>query len=228
MNFNFSVAFILLGTVFATQSPAPGRDNDILERKVALGQKGASSQAITILLAQVHVPGGIVSVYDRCSKPVDHQFTLQEATLEQGLNYISTIDGTRTWINQNGTIIVGTDLANRTVLKTIISDFDVNPSDALSLSTQRLLQSAEVREAAKRLGLIEMSPNLGFSSVNNSSSTPNGVSAATPSRHFHQTSLENILNSLASMQGYAVWHYEQFDCNTTSFRVTWPLANKQS
>lgn len=222
---HYSIGLILIASFFPGQA-ASGQGNDFLERKVTVNQKSSSAQAITVLLAQVNAPGGIISIYDRCSKPLDHQFSIQGATLQQGLNYISTIDGSRTWINRNGVILVGSNAANRTILNTIISDVDINPTDALSLSTQRLLESGEVREAEKKLGLVEMSSNLGFSSVSSKPEVTNGPSAQLPQKHFHRITVRDALNVLSSIRGVAVWHYEQFSCDVSTYRLSWVLSTR--
>jgi hypothetical protein len=164
----------------------------------------------------MHLPGGIISVYSRCATPTDYQFSFQGTTLGEELNYIASVDASRHWTFQDGLILVGSDLLPRTILNTTIADIDIRSDDALSLSTEHLLQSPEVRDAVKASGLMEGINRLpGFAAIHN----PNTQTSANPEpiiKHLHQVTLGNALGVLAAMKGQGVWHYEQFECGSTS------------
>jgi len=217
------LAGILITSFLSAQAPVPADKVEILSRPAAAKTfKGASGAAVADLLAGTRVPGGIISVYSRCATPTEYQFSFSGATLEQELDYISYIDTSRKWIYRDGVILVGSDILPRTILNAIIKDIDIKPDDALSLSTQRLLQSPEVRDRANVAGLVEgMTQVSGFYALPNSS-TPTEHPAAPASRHLHQVTLADALDEVATMKGKNVWHYEQFECGSKpTYRVVW-------
>jgi hypothetical protein len=220
MAYQLCLIWLSIGSLFYAQVKTS--QQDVLSRVASVKPyTGASSGAIADLLAGTHVPGGIVSVYSRCSTPAQYQFPFDGATLGKELDYVRSIDSSRVWIYRDGFIIVNHDLINRTVLAANISDIDVNPDDALTLSTQKLVRSPEVAKRVKDLRLEEMYNRGGFSAIR-ASGYPNEEVPASPPQHLHQINLEDALNRLASIKGNAVWHYEQFECGTKStFRIQW-------
>lgn len=225
---NTWVSLLLVASLWPIQAPAPAQETAVLRRPVALSAlKGTSAVAAITLLAEAHVPGGVISLYNRCTAPSDQRFSLQETTLEQGLDYVSTIDSSRKWNYQEGLIIVGYEVAEKTILKTTLHDVDIDPNDALSLSTERLLGTVELREQVKREGLLEMSTALGFSAISRNGTAPPEKSRTSKPKHFPEITMVQALNFLASTKGMAVWHYEQFVCgNRTSFRLSWVVSSE--
>jgi len=217
---------MLMISLSSTQVPSSTPDVPPLKRPVALTRLNATSaHAVMSLMAQARVPGGIISIREKCSKERTHQFSLPETTLQRGLDYVSGIDKSRGWLHRGGVIIVGFALLERTILKTAITDVDIDPNDSLSLATQRLLDSAEVREQIRESGLIQMNSPLGFSAVAKAGETPPNQRPRPQQMHLHDTTLEAALNALASMKGPAVWHYEQVVCgDKLSFRLGWAVS----
>jgi hypothetical protein len=203
------------------QSSPPLPEADILSRHVSLdASPKTSSDAVSSLLAKAHTPGGMVSIYSGCQRPLPQVFSLFETNLKQGLDYVATVDATRSWIYADGVVLVGVKRANGTILNTVISDIEIRPNDALSLSTQRLVHSPEVLNSIQRLGLEEITPELGFGQI---PKNPVAIETRQPTQ-LHQITLMNALNALALMKGTAVWEYEQFACNErTSFRLNWTV-----
>jgi hypothetical protein len=217
----------LLGIVFlsslVTEVPTQSPDTGALNRSVALTDfKGTSADAVASLLTKAEVPGGVVSIYEGCTQPEQRVFSLQGATLSHGLDYISSLDGSRKWIFQEGVVVVGSGLVSETPLSTVLGEVVIDSTDSLSLSTQKLLESVEVRQRIKKIGLVELNTPLGLSGV---SRTEAGHPQARPKPqpiHLNGKRLEQVLNILASSKGKAVWHYEQFVCDQkTSFRISW-------
>jgi hypothetical protein len=217
------LAGILITSLLCAQTPAPADKVEMLNRPAGIKTFTATSgAAVADLLDGTHVPGGIISVYSRCATPTEYQFSFSGATLEKELDYIASIDTSRKWIFREGAILVGSDMLPRTILNAIIKEIDLKPDDALSLTTQRLLESQEVRDRAKVAGLEEgMTPVSGFYALPNPS-TPNEHLAPAAPRHLHQVTVAEALDQLAMMKGQKVWHYEQFECgNRPSYRITW-------
>lgn len=221
------ILLVLVVGFWSTHLSTPNQEASALERPVTLVVANATSaDALASLVAQAGIPGGIISVYDQCKQPRRHRFSLHTATLQRGLDYVAGIDSSRIWVYRDGVILVGFKLADRTILRTVIGDLDIYPDDALSLSTQRFLEAAEVREQVKRAGLTQMSPELGFSSIRKKGQTPPDQPPALQPKHLHNTTLEDALNALASIRGTGVWHYEQFACgNKSSFRISWMVCS---
>ncbi len=220
------ISLVVILSLYLPQTSAFAQEVAALSRPVALvNLKGTSDDAVAALLNQARIPGGIVSLYAGCVKPREHTFSLQDGTLQRGLDYILTIDDSRRWTQRDGVILVGFQLTGKTILSTIIRELYVNPNDPLSLSVQRLLASREVRESVEKAGLIEMSPELGFSSIAKPGATALEESRAQQTMYFHEITVEQTLNALASKNRTAVWHYEQFVCGgKSSFRLSWAIS----
>jgi hypothetical protein len=135
---------------------------------------------------------------------------------------VSRIDGSRKWFFTNGLIIVGSELTGKTILDSVIHDIDIDPSEALSITTQRLLNTPEVRSRVQRAGLNELTPELGFAQIRKDpGSTPVQLPVKRP-KHLHRTTLQDALNVAAAMKGTGVWEYEQYTCKSkSSFRLDW-------
>jgi hypothetical protein len=211
------IAWILIICIFQTPANVPAAD--ILNRKVALDRAPrTSADAISLLLAEAHAPGGMISIHTGCASPNPHVFLLEETSLKQRLDYVSSVDPIRKWAYVDGRVEVGLDQAENTILKTIIQDVEILPGDPLSLSTQRLFQTPEVQSSIQRAKLSEITAELGFSKI---SKDPKPASSEGQASRIHRTSLLDALNTLATTQT-AVWEYEQFTCNNkASFRLNW-------
>jgi hypothetical protein len=211
------IAWIL--AICMIQTPANVPAADILNRKVALDRAPrTSADAISLLLAEAHAPGGMISIHTGCASPNPHVFLLEETSLKQGLDYVSSVDPIRNWAYVDGHVEVGLDQAENTILKTIIQDVEILPEDPLSLSTQRLFQTPEVQSSIQRAKLSEITAELGFSKI---SKDPKPASSESQASRIHRTSLLDALNTLATTQT-AVWEYDQFTCNNKApFRVNW-------
>lgn len=205
------------------QTPPRAPDTSPLNRVVALNHsKVTSGAAISTLLSEAHTPGGVISIYDDCSQPSVQDFSLNETTLKQGLDYISRIDAQRKWVYTNRIVIVGLELTGKTILNTLIHDVDIHPEEALSLTAQRLLSTPEVRESIQRAGLTELTPELGFAQIRKTPAVNLTQPPVGTTRHLHDIALMDALNVAAATQGTGVWEYEQFVCeNKSSFRLEW-------
>ena len=203
------------------QTAPSSSESEVLSRHVALdGSTRTSVDAMSLMLAQASVPGGIISVSNGCTSPNPRAFPLAETTLKDGLDYVSTIDPARKWSYGERLILIGMEHANSTILNTVINDVEIQPGDALTLSTQRLVHTSEVQASIQRAGLEEISPELGFGQI------PRNPKPASPETskpiHLHQVTLVKALNTLALTKGTAVWEYEQSTCNgKSSFRLDW-------
>jgi hypothetical protein len=206
---------------FALQASAAALGPDVLNRQVALGHSPrTSAEAVSSLLAQARTPGGIISIYDGCAKPSPQVFSLAEANLKQALDYVSTVDHARNWTYADGLILVGLEQADDTILNTVISDIEIPPGEALSLSAQRLLHTPEVQAAIEKAKLNEITPELGFGQISRNPKPPQ-IDQPT---HLQGVTLMKALNTLASMKGTPVWEFEQTKCNNkSSFRLDWPV-----
>lgn len=222
------IFLILIASLPPAQVSAPAQESAVLSRPVALMNfRGTSAAAVAALLSEARVAGGIISLYDGCAYPSGQLFKLEETTFRQGLDYVSRIDKSRGWAYRNAMILVGLELADKTILKTIIRSVKINSNDTLNLSTQRLLESAEVKKRIKKVGLVQMQPNPGISSIRRGGAAPPKESPTPPSKQLHNITLEAALNVLASTKGRAVWHYEQFICdNKSSFRLDWAVTSR--
>src|SRR5438045_5509241 len=111
---NLALFYALL--VFTSQTPSHTPDATALSRTVALNRLSVTSgAAISLLLSEAHVPGGMISIHDNCTQPSAQVFSLQETTLKQGLDYVSRIDNSRKWALTKGLIMVGTELTGKTI-----------------------------------------------------------------------------------------------------------------
>lgn len=100
------IAWILAVCILQTPANVPAAD--ILNRKVALDRSPrTSADAISSLLAEAHVPGGMISIRTGCANPNPHVFLLEETSLKQGLDYVSSVDPTRKWTYSDGRVVVG-------------------------------------------------------------------------------------------------------------------------
>ena len=218
-SYRLALACVLI--LCTLQTPAAVSEPEFLNRQVALDHSPRiSAEAISLLLAQAHAPGGIISIYSGCAKPNPQTFSLAKTTLKQGLDYVSTVDPARKWRYADGLILVGLERANDTILNTLIYDIEIRPDDALSLSAQRILHTSEVQTSIEKAALNELTPELGFGQIsrNPKSAVPE---TGQPTR-LQSVTLAKALNTLASMKGTAVWEYEQFTCNgKSSFRLNW-------
>ncbi len=217
--YRLALAWILI--LCTLQTPAPVSEPEFLNRQVALDHSPRiSAEAISLLLAQAHAPGGIISIYSGCAKPNPQTFSLAETTLKQGLDYVSTVDPARKWTYADGLVLVGVERANDTILNTLIYDIEIRPDDALSLSAQRILHTSEVQTSIERAALNELTTELGFGQISRTPKT--AVAETSQPTHLQSVTLAKALNTLASMKGTAVWEYEQFTCNgKSSFRLNW-------
>jgi hypothetical protein len=218
--YRLALAWVLI--LCTLQTPAPVSEPEFLNRQVALDHlPRISAEAISFLLAQARAPGGIISIYSGCAKPNPQTFSLAETSLKQGLDYVSTVDPARKWTYADGLILVGLERANDTILNTLISDIEIRPGDALSLSAQRMLHTSEVQTSIEKAGLNEITPELGFGQISRNPK-PSVSETSQPNTRLQGVTLAKALNTLASMKGTAVWEYEQFTCNgKSSFRLTW-------
>jgi hypothetical protein len=220
-----AIISVIAALPFQTTSSRP--DEASLGHAVALAHSTTTSGAVvSILLSEAHTPGGIVSVYDNCSQPEVREFSLTETTLGQGLDYVSRIDATRTWIYSDGVIVVGSNLADRTILSTIIRDVDIYQREPLSLTAQRVLSTPDVRSRIQKGQITELNPDLGFAQVPRpSSASPSEPSPSTNAdvpKRLHNVALIDALNLIAKSHGAGVWEYEQFSCRgKSSFRLNW-------
>jgi len=217
--FSLTLAF----TLSTGQLPVSAAEIESLKRPVALNRlNGTSADAVASLLVQAQAPGGIISIYSGCRQPDQHVFSLNGGTLRVGLDYISGVDESGRWTSSDGVIVVGFQQTNGTLLNVVLADAAIEPNDALSLATQKLLRSVEMRDQMKKTGLVELTPPLGFSAVRKRDTEPlNATQKPQPERLYGKTLLQ-ILNYLALSRGRAVWHYEQFVCEKkSSFRVSW-------
>jgi hypothetical protein len=215
----------MIATLLLGLGTAQAQEGSVLSRPTGIsGFDTTTDGAIAQLLSSPGVPGGSIRLYDQCLQPSSQRFFLQGITLQQGLYSVASIDPSRKWIYRDGVIFVGQQLESRTILGTVIRDIEINPSDALTLSTQRLIQTTEIRDRIKVSGLDERMNHVeisGFGSVRAAGAAPQQPIAAPPI-NLHQITLSDSLNSLASMSGKAVWLYEQFECGSRSwFRITW-------
>jgi hypothetical protein len=216
------IPVILILFLLPSQTPISSSDVNVLNRSVALREfKGTSAEAAASLLREAGVGGGVVSVSDHCDQPPQRVYSLQNgATLRNGLDYISTFDGSRNWNFESGVIVVNQTAAPATLLNTAIPEIGLNFANSLSLSTQQLLQSKEVRDQIRIKHLVELNTPLGFSAVSRNAELH--TSPPAQSNRLRGKTLEQALNALATSRGNAVWHYEQFVCDQkSSFRISW-------
>ena len=216
------VTLIVITALCLGQGMVRAQESSVLSRPSGTpDMKTTTDGAIASLLNSARVPGGIISFYDRCQQPSPQRFFLQGVTLEQGLDSVASIDSSRKWTYRDGVILVGIEIENRTILSTAIPNVEINTNDALSLSTQQLLQSAEVRDRVKAMKLEEVNSELGFSAVRRDGNATEDLPTPAP-KHLHQVTLEEALTFLARTNGKAVWLYEQFECGgKATFRITW-------
>jgi hypothetical protein len=225
MNYYISRNLIVMCAIafwpFQTTSSTP--DEGPLGHAVALPHsKTTSGAAISTLLSEAHTPGGIVSIYDNCSQPDVREFSLDETTLGQGLDYVSRIDAKRTWSYSNGLIMVGSELADKTILDTVIRDVDIYPRAPLTLTAQRLLSTPDIRSRIQREQISEQNPDLGFAQIPKQSPVSSSEPTANVAKHLRKVTLMDALNFSAKTHGAGVWEYQQFGCqNKSSFRLTW-------
>lgn len=107
-------------------------------------------------------------------------------------------------------------------MNTAISKVTIEPTETLSLATQHILESIELKDVIGRTGMEQLTTPLGFSEIqNNSDSTSPSPENRKREVLFGKT-LEDALNALALSRNSAVWHYEQYNCGKkSSFRVSW-------
>lgn len=194
-------------------------DRLILSRTVELkAHRGTSVEAAVALLTQANVTGGIVSRPQACASPRERDLSLSKTTLEKGLEYLSSESDFRSWVFMNGQIVVGNDALTDTLLDVSLNDADLEMDQPLSLSTQQLLRSKQVRAKIAKLGIEDLGPALGFGKLNTSRPRPKAPAV----KRLRNVSLYQALNSLAAENGHAVWLYEEFRCGKRfSFRIAW-------
>jgi len=223
--FTFTAFLLMFAMLYLGQGTVQAQESAVLSRSVGIKDTNTSPDgAIALLLHAGGVPGGIISLYDRCLQPSPQRFFLQGFTLQQGLDSIASIDASRKWAYRNGAILVGQQLQTRTILSAILDDVEFRPSDALTLSTQRLLETGEVRGRIRALKFDEgMNPVIisGFYAISRTGNRDQTLPPVPPI-HLHQVTLSDSLNSVAAINGKAVWLYEQFECGgKATFRITW-------
>jgi hypothetical protein len=109
--FNIYLSLILALGLQATPVSKPGSNTATLDHPVMLsGIRATSAAAIESLLTQAQASGGIISIYNSCAPPTESDFSLQRTTLRQSLDYVSHVDGSRKWVDQDGAIVVGVSL----------------------------------------------------------------------------------------------------------------------
>jgi hypothetical protein len=216
--------FLFLICDLSLQAQKGTENTDALDRAVTIKNlRGTSADAVSTLLVEAEVPGGVVSVYDNCARPTEHVFSSPPAaTLRQALDYVSTVDHARTWAYRDGVIIVGSGPTSNTILGTVLGEVTIEPTDSLSLATQKLLESKEMKDKIRRAGLVELNTPLGLYAVRRADTIPSSLAHSSKAIQTRGKTLEQALNVLASSNGMAAWHYEQFGCaKKTSFRVSW-------
>jgi hypothetical protein len=217
----------LLVSQFSSQLCSATSDADVLNRPVHLTEfKGTAAGAIASLLGQAGVPGEIVSTYDSCAQPGERVFSVDEgAKLKQALDYVVRLDGTSEWRYSGGVLIFSAGRGEADLLKTIVHNFVINPKDALSLSTQQLVQSSEVENWIKKQNFTELPISLGYGSVSRDPEFASRSSSDAQPIVVRDKTVEQVLNILAASKGQAVWHFEQFTCHQkSSFRISWAIS----
>jgi len=197
-----------------------------LDRTISLKNfHGTTADAVSAMLAQARLSGGIVTLSDRCAQPDQLPLNLNEISIRNGLDQIANIDHSRAWIFSSGQILVGNQLLKKTILSKTVGEVVFKGGEPLSLSTQRLIQSKEVQQQVTRAGLQELSPSLGFAGVEGQSGQTTSHSVDQPVKRVSHKQLYEALNALAAARGrVSVWHYEQFSCGgKQSFRISWTV-----
>jgi len=124
--------FVCTLALYTSQTSPQTRKTTPLSRTVALGGASTTSgAAVSFLLSEARVPGGIISVYDKCAQSSPQEFSLKETTLKEALAYVSQIDGSRKWLFANGLVVVGSQLTGKTILNTVIGDVDIDSNELL-------------------------------------------------------------------------------------------------
>jgi len=220
------LCLFLISGLGASQTIAQASKLEPLKRPAALKKmKGTSADAIASLLAQANMAGGIISTYSDCGKPKEHLFVTKSGTLQDNLDYVSSLDASQAWIYENGVILAGFKQAPKTLLATTISEVKIDPNETLSLATQRLLGSSELREVIARTGVEESASPLGYSSVPSRQGAYSTTKEDRQPEVLYGKTFEEALNALALSRNSAVWHYEQYVCGKrSSFRVSWVVS----
>src|SRR5262249_26368225 len=109
-------------------------------------------------------------------------------------------------------------------LNTVIADFRLDANSSLTLETQRLLESREIKRRVAERGLAELTTPLGVSTLSKHKAASAAGSRTTRFQHLRAQTLQDLLNALARTDGKAVWHYEQMVCGgKPSFRISWSM-----
>lgn len=174
--------------------------------------------AVAILLAKSHIPGGIIRK-DSCD-PVEvvgatnRVYNLQGLTVRQALDQIVGGEHGYTWKVDDGVVVVLPLDGLPPLLTTVVKRYEVKfPKYEITETTNVLKQAPEIREKARELHLEE-APELliGGPSIN----------TYTKQLVFTNTSPYQILNSVATMQRASVWEYSEFECKSrVTFDFDW-------
>ena len=199
----------------------------VLSRQVgAIETADSSASVITVVLAQTHTPGGIISIYEQCSSPTTQLFKIRASTLKDTLDSIKQIDPSKDWEYQDGDIILGSRSRSRTILSTKLRQITIDPEETATLQTQRLLALPEIEKEIGKAGLTVETPSLGLSAVRIGA----GVNSAPASKRepiiLKSLTLLDALNQIGKRNnGQGVWHYQETHCGShSSVRIDWVVA----
>lgn len=96
---------------------------EVLRQPIKVADLHATAAgAVSVILSGAHLAGGIISVGGQCLEPTEYDLSLRGATIEEALNRITALDGSGKWSYDEGLIIFGQQLLEKTVLETTIRE----------------------------------------------------------------------------------------------------------
>jgi hypothetical protein len=173
--------------------------------------RGTTLETFTKVVTQGGVSGGIARVLD-CSKGLEKPLQVSEGTsLKQALNTVAGNDTAADWQVTDGVInMLPLGAAVPPLLQVRIHSFQWDKTASVSETISRLVESAEVKEKAQKLGL----KTAGFEGKaaaicirNCPTSKPKAVFVVEP-----EASLLTLLNRVVKAHDRSVWAYSESHC----------------
>lgn len=205
------IAFIVLGistqiVLGQSRQVTNSVSDDVLKRQVP----GTDSEYLTtvdafsLILNYTGVPGGIVKIASCKQETMKQPVKMQGLVLREVLNAIVEADPRYHWQYENGVVNLLPTEGEPTLLKTPITQFDVNDVASAEFAADKLLALPEIQKKMQELHLSHGLKLL---------VTPSNPKPSTFSVHCKNASLREALNAIARAQGRAIWDYVEIHCD---------------
>lgn len=203
----FFVITVAFSTNFdqATKSGQTGNAEEVLTRKIKWSETESltTTNALSRVLANTKVPGGIVRVFDCSGEPIKQEWEPKEYSLNNALDALVSSDPQYHWELDNGVINFLPNAGSPAFLEVRIKELRVPNATSVIFAYNELMLLPEVRKAVIDFGLTDSFERF---------------QGPTPDKSDFNISCKDVtlreaLNAIVRVDGKAVWAYHENHCN---------------